>query len=254
MHSWIQTWCVCGVVCFGAAPAHALLLDFEELAFAHGDVVTLSQGVTITTENFVAAHPDLGVAFDTTQLHTADLDLQATGGWDFGNLGPNALLGNILIVQENDAGCDTGTCTSPDDEGARPAGSFSLDFDQLGIFESFSFDLVDVEDAVLENGSLQFLLGGNPVEFFSFASFLGLGQDVEYGNNSANHVDLGQVGAYDQVVITMGGSGGVDNILAEAAEPSAALLLLGVGLALVHHRRRRPATTALSPQTSRSGS
>ena len=238
MRSWIRTWVFCVVLCLAAAPAHALLLlDFEELDFGHGHVVSISRGVQIATDNFVIEHPDLGIVFDTTQINTADGDLQATGGWEPGNLGPDAFLGNILIVQENAAGCDTGTCTAPDDEGARPAGSFTLDFDQLGVFETFSFDLIDVEGAELENGSVEFRLGEIQVALFSFASFLGLGQDVEYGNNSANHVDLGNVGAYDEVVITMGGSGGVDNILVQAAEPSAALLLLTAGLALLRRRR-----------------
>ena len=237
MRSWIRTWVFCAVLCLAATPAHALLLDFEELGFGHGHVVTISQGVHVTTENFVVGHPDLGILFDTTRINTADDDLEATGGWDAGNLAPDAFLGNILIVQENAAGCNTVTCTAPDDEGARPAGSFTLGFDLLGVFETFSFDLIDVGGAVLENGSVEFRLGGIQVGLFSFASFLGLGQDVVYGNNSANHVDLGNVGAYDEVVITMGGSGGVDNILVQAAEPSAALLLLTAGLALLRRRR-----------------
>ena len=108
---------------------------------------------------------------------------------------------------------------------------------KVWISSLFSVPLIDVEGAELENGSVEFWHGDIRVGLFSFASFLGLGQDVVYGNHSANHVDLGNVGAYDEVVITMGGSGGVDNILVQAAEPSAALLLLTAGLALLRRRR-----------------
>lgn len=122
-------------------------------------------------------------------------------------------------------------------------GSFTLVFpEELGTFLTFAFDLVDVESAATENGSVAFLLDGNQFAIHTFESFLDLdpGQEVAYGDNTANHVDLGLVGEFDEVVITMGGSGGVDNIVV-VPEP-AALSLLGLGLAglgLARSRSRR---------------
>ena len=231
-----------------AGPAAALTLDFDDVGegFVHGSKVDASQGVTITTLNFNPAtgHPNQAVAFDTTRTGpTADPDLQQGSGWAKGNLAPATVLDNILIIQENTTGCTTGVCTDPDDEGRRAAGSFTLDFDPSGLgirFQTFAFDLVDVEGASMENGSVEFLLGGSQVGLFDFDHFLTLGQSVDYGNRSANRVDLGIVGEYDEVVITMGGSGGVDNILVLVPEPrSFALLGLGlVGLALLGRVKR----------------
>ena len=59
MRSWIRTWVFCAVLCLAATPAHALLLDFEELGFGHGHVVSISRGVQIATENLVGGHPVL---------------------------------------------------------------------------------------------------------------------------------------------------------------------------------------------------
>jgi hypothetical protein len=233
------------MIALGAFPAGALMLDFEE--FVHGEIVDGSHGVLITTENFNNGwgHPDLGIAFDTTETGTADPDLEQGAGWAGGNVPLDEVLGHILIVQENDFGClDDSICNFPDDEGRRPAGSFTLDFSDLGTFQSFRFDLVDVESAAEENGSIEFLLEGSHVADWTFASFLGLGQGVTYGDNTVNRVDLTEQlrllgGEFDEVVITMGGSGGVDKILVPEPET---LTLFGLGMAGLAHvgsRRRR---------------
>jgi len=224
-----------------APAASALTIDFEEFP-NHGDVVTASQGVAIIADSAV----DIAVVFDTeNESDTFDPDLERGTGWAFGNLGPDAVLDNILILQENDAGCGDGTCDSPDDDGSRPAGSFSFLFEER--FQYFQFDLVDVDDASEEFGTITFLVspqgegGGGPVEVagFSFDQFPGLGQGVVYGNNSANHIDLGFVGLFDTVVIEMGGSGGVDNLAATVPEPdSAALMVLGLLILGISSRRR----------------
>ncbi len=220
--------------------AGSITLDFEQ--FVHGGVVTSSQGVGITTVNFHpnASHPDLGVAFDTTRSGTADRDLEQGGGWSLGNLPSSTALGRILIVQENAIGCGTGICSSPDDEGRRPAGSFTLDLSGLGVggFDEFAFDIVDVEDRSAENGSIAFYDGAVLSSFYAFDDFLTLGQGVAFGDRSANHVDLGYVGNYDRIVVTMGGSGGIDNLTATMPEPGAALLF-AVGATTVAAARRR---------------
>jgi hypothetical protein len=238
MRRWIGVLAALAIA-FGVSPADALTIDFEE--FTHGQIVEESHGVLIGTQNLsgVSGHPDLGIAFDTAETGTADPDLQQGAGWAGGNLVlDDTPLRHILIVQENDFGCAIDSiCDDPDDEGQRPAGSFTLDYSQVGTFWTFAFDLVDVESALTENGSVQFLLGGSPVESFTFDEFVG----VTYGDRTANRVDLGVVGEFDEVVITMGGSGGVDNIVTLVPEPGT-LSLVGLGLAaliLVRPRSRR---------------
>lgn len=235
MRWWTGTLAAVGIA-LGAFPADALTIDFEE--FTHGEIVVESHGVLIVTENFNAAagHPDLGIAFDTTRTGTADPDLQQGAGWAGGNLAAdNTVLDHILVVQENDFGCAFDSiCDSPDDEGFRPAGSFTLDFSDLGTFQTFAFDLIDVESIAMENGSVEFLLAGVPVDSFTFDEFLG----VSFGDRTANRVDLGVVGEFDEVVITMGGSGGVDNIVTMVPEPGTRSLL-GLGLAVLFLARRR---------------
>jgi hypothetical protein len=231
-----------GLLLAGAGPAQALTLGFEE--FVHGEFIDASQGVVITTENFhpLPYHPDQAVAFDTLRTPTSDPDLEQRDGWSTGNLAAqNVRLGNIMIIQENNF-CENMICVDPDDEAHNAAGTITLDYSAIGTFETFAFDLVDVEGMNSEDGSVEFLLNGASVNYFDFDTFLSLGQGVVWGNNSANHIDLGNVGAFDTVVITLGGSGGVDNVMtSEVPEPST-LVLCSLGLAgitAVGRRRQR---------------
>jgi len=231
-----------------ASPAAALLIDFEE--FGHGDTITSSQGVAITTTN-VGGGPSLGVGFNSNLTGTSDQDLQRISpgisggetGWKSGNLAPDADLGILLIIQENTTGCGDGTCDDPDDEGSRPAGSFEFDFSAVGTFMEVEFDLVDVESATTEMGQVAFYLGdatpANLLGTIDFATFL---PGVSYGDNSANHVDpIGVGAAFDRLVFSVGGSGALDNI-APIPEPAAALLFaIGVGITGVAVIRRRRA-------------
>jgi PEP-CTERM motif len=226
-----------------ALPAGAVSIDFE--GFDHGDVVAAPIAVhgdyTLVTENFTRSY-DAAVAFDTGASGTADDDLERGSGFASGNIA-DAQLGNILILQENDD-CDATSCDSPDDEARRPAGKFTFLLDQLQ--ESFSFDLVDVDSATSEAGRITFFLlvdGSVDVEVasFSFSEFLGLGQGVQFGDNSANRIDLGTIGTFNAFEIRMGGSGGIDNIATDGTpvpEPaSVALLTLGlIGIAFARRR------------------
>jgi hypothetical protein len=224
-----------------AVQAQALTLDFEE--FTHGQVVSTPdlanyKGFVIAVENFQAGHPDLGVVFDSEdEVNTADPDLERGAGWAAGNLAPGSVLGNLLIIQENAVGCGDGVCGDPDDEARRQAGTITLSLSPSSTpFNSFEFDLIDLDETTAENGSIEFLIDGTQTALFDFDEFTG----VTWGDNSANHIDLGKVGAYDEIVITMGGSGGVDNLLMSVPEPDTlALTTLGLTALTFAGRRRK---------------
>jgi hypothetical protein len=241
-----------------AADASTIVIDFEEPEFDHGDVVTSSKGVIITTENFHKNfhenfHPDLGVIFDSTLRGTRDPDLEGpspTDGvtWSGGNLPEDVVLGNLLIIQENSYRCSDGTCNKPDDQAGSSevgAGEFTFDFSEYTDSDlditSFGFDFVDLESAEAMS-SVVFVQGSTEIERY-FVSFPG----VDFGDNTANHfasvlaTDLGLT-SFDRVVIRLAGSGAVDNItFTPIPEPNTALLLVAgiVGLARSGRRRHR---------------
>ena len=228
-----------------ASCASAGLLDFSGVQ--HGEIITnqfsASHGVTISAVNFNRTH-DLAIAFDSNETGTADDDLESpfTGG----NLPSTTNLGNLLIISTNDTDSNNDNILdSPNDEGARPAGELIFDF---AIAQTeIGFDLVDVENVTAENGLVEFYLGGSQVgDTVSFADFTDNSSDyfragVAYGNNSANHITpltAGEVGftEFDRVVVTMGGSGGIDNLVYVPTPGTGALV---AGAALIGVRRRR---------------
>ena len=234
-----------------AIGANAGTITFDETGIVHGTIIdTQFQtpfGVTFSVTNN-GSGPDLGVAFDSTATGTSDPDLEDEGGWDTGNLASSTILGNLLIIQENNDGTGDGVADDPDDEGSRPAGTITIDFDFL--IDSIGFDLIDIEDVTNEAGSVAtFLNGGAALKTVNFADFLDLGtfdRDVVYGNNSANRIapltaaEMG-IGSFDQVVISMGGSGAVDNITwSTVPEPATSALLAGGLLGLGWRRAYRP--------------
>jgi hypothetical protein len=222
-----------------AGSAHAETITFNELE--HGRIVNnqyTSIGVTISANNF--ARPfDLAVAFDTTRTNTADPDLQDP--WAMGNLPSNTNLGKVLIIQENNTGIGDGIANNPDDEGSRPAGELIFNFSRP--MTKFGTDIVDIENEVAETGGLKFYRNNNLLAYVTWAMFRNPASSyydstIVLGDNSANRLSpilasrFG-VDGFDKVVVKMGGSGGVDNIVIPA--PSTALLLAG----LVGLRRRR---------------
>lgn len=227
-----------------AGPAGALTLDFED--FDHGDIVaapiSTASGITLVVENYNKSF-DIAVAFDSSGTGSLEPDMEFDGGWASGNI-PDQELGKILMLQANDT-CSATSCTDLFSEGKRPAGKFTYLLN--GTASTFSFDLIDVEDQNLENGRITFFLLEDgavdvEVESFSFSDFLSLGQGVQFGNRSANHVDLGEIGTYNAFAIELGGSGGVDNIdidFVPVPEPTTAgLLSLGLSAVALAVRRR----------------
>ena len=232
-----------GAIALLPAGANAVTLTFDDLGLVHGEVVSAFDGVTIEATNYNRSH-DLAVVFDSELTGTSDKDLESASGggtrWSGGNLlGED--LGLMLILQENDQGCNSGVCRDPDDEGFRAAGELRFVFDVP--VSSFGFDLVDVENTTIENGAIRFEGSSGGSVSIDFASFLG---GYELGNNTANRIDAftaASVGLPDElfteVVITLGGSGALDNVNFQPVPEPGTALTLGLGVAWLAHRRRR---------------
>ncbi len=83
----------------------AQLIDFNSLL--HGQIVnTQFAGVTISADN-IGGGPDKAIIFDSRERGTEDSDLEGPGGitaknWSGGNLPNTTVLGNMLIIAEND--------------------------------------------------------------------------------------------------------------------------------------------------------
>ena len=240
---------VCAVALLALAPGAAAAtttITFSEFGLVNGEVVDTdfaSLGLDSITTTNIGGGPNLGIIFDSMTPSFDDGDLEGPP-WTVGNLAPSTSLGNILIIQENSTGCGDDVCDVPDDEGTRPAGSFDLSFASAPI-TSFGFDLIDVEGTTAENGSIVFHDG--------LATFTITFDDLElggafavaglvFGNNSANRIPeitAASVGLsqFDRVVINMGGSGGIDNLV--IPEPGTGLLVIAGGALGLALRRRR---------------
>lgn len=227
--------------------ALATLVTFDEPGLVHGTVVDtdfVALGITSITTTNIGGGPDLGVIFDSDFAgSTSDSDL--LNPWAGGNLMGVTTNGNLLIIQENSTGCGDDVCDNPDDEAGRPAGDFDIIFAQPQL--SFGFDLFDVDNSTAEDGNIVFYDGGSTftIEWVDFEAGSGSPFEVAgmvFGDNFANRIpeivpaDVGLT-QFDRIVINMGGSGAIDNLLF-VPEPATGVLVLG-GLALLGATRRR---------------
>ena len=213
---------------FIAPVAQADVLTFDDPGFGHGTVVNSQYAplVTISAQN-VGGGPNLAVAFDSRLSSTLDPDLEGTFDSNNAALADNFDPGNILIIQENNTGCIDGTCDRPDDEGSRPAGIISFQFNQA--IELLSLDFFDIETA--ENGSTL----NNRIRLYDTAN-------AEVFANTYYTPDTGGDNMWDQVLfgqgltgiarieVYMGGSGAVDNLTYNVVPVPAAFWLFGTAL------------------------
>ena len=251
---------------------------FNDLS--HGQIVDneFSNGIngfTVRGAN-IGGGPDLIVAFDTSELNTADPDLEDP--FDLGNAFTSEIFRDLqdpdssnsntsrffdaLIIQENgqeDPNNKGFIDANPDDEGTRPAGTIQLEFESP--ISRFGFDLLDVEN-VGEEFNLVFSNGDEVLATVPFEEFVtddettsGLFFDdtIEFGNNSANRIvpitssrlraftGDDTIESFDQIAINLGGSGAVDNIRFETfvPEPTSAVSWLMICAAFVGFRRRQ---------------
>jgi hypothetical protein len=227
----------------GSAVATPITITFE--GQVHGRIVTnqfAAQGLTSITANNPSRSFDLAAIFDTTRTGTADPDLQDP--WDGGNIPANTILRNVLIIAENNTGAGDGVLDNPDDEGNRPAGSLSLQF--ASPLTYFGFDVVDIEGVVSEASRLEFFSGAANVGTVDFTKFVTndgnpfYDPTIAFGDNFANRIrpiTAASLGAasFDRVVVHLGGSGAIDNLVIPAPSAGAAVIAAG----LFASRRRR---------------
>ncbi len=217
-------------------------ITFDGLS--HGEIVTtqLAPFVTISATNPNRPH-DLAIIFDTTATGTADPDLEGPP-WSGGNLPSSTVLGNALIIAENDIDVSPadGLIDDPDDEGSRPSGTLTFELGTM-LGTKFGFDVIDIEGNILEASSVDFYAGAALLGSISFADFQILDPTITFGNNTLNRVgpfslsQLGLASPFDKMVINVGGSSAYDNIV--VPEPSTGLMLASFALAGMLFARRR---------------
>lgn len=241
------------------ASAGTTTINFNNVS--HGTVVNNQYaGVAISADN-ATNNVDVAVAFDTQLQPSFDPDM--TSPWSGGNI-QSALLGNVLVIQEEGpiVGGMVGPGGNPHNEGARPAGTITFEFNQ--VITAFGMDVVDIEGPV-EFGTtsgffLQFFLNGVEVADVAFGELVTPGNtfydaSIAFGNNTANRInpysvdDLNAHGfnvtGFDTVVVNLGGSGGIDNIVYETENgtgvPSPSAAVAGLALFGLTLRRKRQA-------------
>lgn len=227
----------------GIAGAQTQTITFDGLA--HGEIINtqyqLPNGVTVAAYNANKKF-DLAVAFDTTRTQTADPDLEDP--WTGGNLPGTTVLGNVIIIQENDIGIGDGIADRPDDEGGRPAGNILFGFDAP--ITEFGFDIVDLEGNLPEFSYVDFYKDGSFVGVIGFDQFVSGGahdNGAVYGNNSINRIaPIDLVDAFgvapDRATFFVGGSMAFDNVTFTSVPAPATAGFLGFGGLLAARRRR----------------
>lgn len=248
-----------------ATPAMAATttLDFEE--FVHGEIITISKGVVISTING-GAGPDLVIAFDSRETGTSDIDLEDPFDPPRGAVVPgisapptapdgNIRPGNIAIVQENTTGCGDGICNDPDDEGSGPnVMMFDWGPNFANGVELVELDIYDLDQTDADPGQpaetldIELIYTDGTSDTASFS-----GDD--FGDRAAGRIDLsaffGRTTGVSKANLDFSHGGAVSNITfkppngGSIPEPGSMGLLLTGLLGLEWARRRRAARKAV---------
>ncbi len=179
--------------------------------FSNGQIIdTEIVGLTLSSTGGPISAP---VIFDSQIVQGGDPDLNGPpldAPWAGGNLA-NSALEKLLIVQENSAGCDATSCSTPDDNAAP--GKITVDFQGTDIC-SWRTALIDIGDGdPIEFGDFKFFSGGGLVASRTFEGLNGLGTTGDRTANTFNTLTAaGLGGSFDKVEIIFDGSGAVDNI------------------------------------------
>ena len=220
-----------------ASAAQADVLDFE--GFANGQIMDTEYQplVTITGTNNdnSAGVPDYAVVFDSRLNPTSDSDLQDPFTSNNPNLPGPFRPGNILIIQENSAGCGDGICDNPDDEGSRfsnkATGIISFQFNQaIQLLSLDFFDVETAEDGRTPNNRIR-LFDTNNVEVLANTYYTpDTGGDNLWDQvlfDVSLHSELRNIGRVD---VYLAGSGAIDNLKYNVVPVPAAFWLFGTAL------------------------
>lgn len=243
-----------------ALGAHASTITLDFNAVSDGTIVSdgtsssgLYSGITISALN-TGGGPNLAVAYDSEGAVGRDSDLEenrfssnftnaATGTGGFTGFG------NLLIVQENGAGCSTGgRCDSPDDEAG--GGFLRFAFEQIHLLQSFDyFDIDGSPDQQAESIAVKlFTTAGfdwtdpvNGTDVLLVEDLLSTG-----GDNTFRTLELDNPQFVFGIQFEFSSSGAIDNIVldtlsstAEIPAPATLLVLLPGILFLGAVSRRR---------------
>jgi len=231
----LKLWMALFVMNLTVPNAMATVLTFDE--FDNGTRIDneyyAEYGITFNGVNLDEGVDNLAVIFDTTLTNTADPDLEATfSNVNNTNLGTSDP-GNVLIIQENPSSCNDLTCASPDDEGSRIAGYFSIDFETGITLNSIDFFDIEYNEATIDNAIVLYDMNNvelNVNEFYT----PGTGGDNTWDTYYFNVSDVYSMEIY------LNGSGAIDNldITLNVPEPASIGLLSFALLGLIYFRRR----------------
>jgi len=211
-----------------AHSASAAILDFE--GFDPGRIIDseYAPDVTIGAIN-LSSGPDVALIFDTTDQDPAGEDFDLVGPFDTINQGLSNDFnpGNVLIIQErNDCNFDTGFCTTPDDEGSRPAGEFDFLFNTDIVLETIDFFDIELEENNRNPDSEIYLYDAQGGEIMAGMFYV----PSTGGDNRWNQLNFESVSGVRRIVIEMNGSGAIDNLAYQVVPVPAAAWLFGSAL------------------------
>lgn len=223
-----------------SAAASPIVLDFDQdatgqpiLAGQFIDDEYADWGVSIFASGTNGL--DHAITFDSANPTGNDSDL-VTPGYHPTN---DTAMGNLLILPKDiHDGNNDGYVDDPDDHAGRPAGWFAFLYDQS--FHDASVTLFDVE----ENGGQLLLVNDLDLNAGTYDVVDSLNVP-RLGDNSMQTLSISNTPGFEAMLITMAGSGAVDNVtVATPSQPipepaTAALIACGVFLLLPRRRRRQ---------------